>query len=249
MNRLLAIGFEPSGHWTLSDNVLYFELTRNSAARNILYAFVVDGTVTYVGKTIRSLRERMGGYKHPAPSQSTNLRNNAQIRAQLRAGAAVDILALPDNGLLHFGQFHINLAAGLEDDIIRSVDPEWNGGRLEPDTAPPAPLAPLSTVALPSPAAGIRFVLHKTYFARGFFNLSVSESGLFASDGDEIEIFCGDALQPILGIINRTANTNGTPRIIGGTDLRDWFHRDAHEMQEVSIELLSPTSICLRLAP
>jgi len=33
---------------------------------------------------------------------------------------------LPDNGLLHFGDFHVNLAAGLEDSIIKTLNPLWN---------------------------------------------------------------------------------------------------------------------------
>lgn len=41
-------------------------------------------------------------------------------------GSVVDLFALPDHGLLHFGTFHINLAAGLEDSIVSSLKPEWN---------------------------------------------------------------------------------------------------------------------------
>ena len=55
--------------------------------------------------------------------QSINARNHKNIRALLERGSAVEILALPDNGLLHYGQFHLNLAAALEDDLIRVIDP------------------------------------------------------------------------------------------------------------------------------
>src|SRR6266404_6664038 len=127
MNRLLEIGFEPAGHWLQKGDGLAFELSRHASQRNILYAFVSDGEVKYVGKTVQALRARMGGYKNPAPSQTTNVSNNSRIKALLQTGAAVDILALPDNGLLHYGQFHMNLAAGLEDNIISLLNPEWNG--------------------------------------------------------------------------------------------------------------------------
>ena len=73
----------------------------------------------------------MSGYKNPTQSQATNWSNNLRIKALLQSGAAVDIFALPDNGLLHYGQFHINLAAGLEDNIISLLNPEWNGKALE----------------------------------------------------------------------------------------------------------------------
>jgi hypothetical protein len=38
----------------------------------------------------------------------------------------VEIYALPDNGLLRYGGFHVNLAAGLEDSIVRDLNPPWN---------------------------------------------------------------------------------------------------------------------------
>jgi hypothetical protein len=33
---------------------------------------------------------------------------------------------LPDNGLLRFGGFHLNLAAALEDSLINDLRPRWN---------------------------------------------------------------------------------------------------------------------------
>lgn len=62
MNRLLDIGFEIAGHWFIENGKLRFELIRHSTQKNILYAFVCDGQVKYVGKTVRSLSERMAGY-------------------------------------------------------------------------------------------------------------------------------------------------------------------------------------------
>jgi hypothetical protein len=34
-------------------------------------------------------------------------------------------------GLLAYGGFHVNLAAGLEDSLILDLSPLWNGGRKE----------------------------------------------------------------------------------------------------------------------
>jgi len=52
---------------------------------------------------------------------------------------------LADHGLLHYGGFHVNLAAGLEDSLIRDLNPPWNGGKkesrnekLEPLDLPPS---------------------------------------------------------------------------------------------------------------
>ena len=99
MNRLLEIGFHAAGHWHLVDGELSLELLRHGSQRNILYAFVSDGDVKYVGKTVRPLAKRLYGYKNPGATQSTNIKNNARIKELLSSGAAVDIFALPDNVL------------------------------------------------------------------------------------------------------------------------------------------------------
>ena len=239
MNRLLEIKFEPAGHWLLKGDALTYELFRHASQQTIRYAFISDGEVKYVGKTVRSLHSRIGGYKNPASSQTTNVRNNSRIIALLQSGAAVDILALPDNGLLHYGQFHINLAAGLEDSIISLLKPEWNGNTVSPLTEMSLPIESLAS----DECASFSLLLQKTYFNRGFFNIGVGQALHFGSDGQEIEIFCGNAEQPIIGIINRTANNNKTPRIMGGKGLRDWFQHEMSEMQEATITMLSRNAI------
>ena len=243
MNRLLEIGFVPAGHWTLENDRLKCELSRHSTQKNILYAFVCDGQVKYVGKTIRALAIRMSGYKTPGKTQTTNINNHRRIKELLSLGVAVEILALPDNGLLHYGQFHLNLAAALEDAIIRVVDPEWNGGTAETEVSLPGPQA----TELPAPIVGtFSFTLQPSYYRTGFFNVGVSSQKFLGGDGETIELFLGDAVQPILGSINRRANMNGTPRIMGGAGLRDWFNTNASEMDSVSVEVLSSTAIRLR---
>jgi len=246
MNRLLEIGFQKAGEWVIEGDKLKAVLTRHATQTNVLYAFVCDGEVKYIGKTVSPLASRMAGYRTPGRTQTTNIRNNERINALLAQNAAVEIFALPDNGLLHYGQFHINLAAGLEDDLIRVINPEWNGGRTEPlsEAAPPANLQePVSQDSV----ASFTFTLQPTYFRSGFFNVGVAAEGLLGSDGEVIELFVGDAAQPILGTINRRANTNGTPRVMGGTGLRDWFHAAASVMDLIAVEVMSPTAIRLQV--
>lgn len=131
LDRLKRIGFTAVGWWELTESGISFELTEFATARNILYAFVIDGDLNYIGKTTQSLRARMAGYKTPGPTQSTNIRNHARIRELLTAGAHVEIFALPDSGLLYYGEFHVNLAAGLEDSLVRDLSPPWNGERKD----------------------------------------------------------------------------------------------------------------------
>ena len=245
MNRLLDIGFEPAGHWRIDGGKLSFELTRCATQKNILYAFVCDGAVMYVGKTIRMLAARMAGYKTPGKTQTTNINNNQRILEVLASGAAVEIMVLPDNGLLHYGQFHLNLAAALEDDIIRKLDPPWNGGKPEKVAESENLSHEASLVPVMGPAEYFTFTLQRTYFRTGFFNVGVAAQKYLGVDGEKIELFLGNAEYPVLGTINRTANTNGTPRVMGGPALRDWFQGCSHEMGQISVQVLSPTSIRL----
>ncbi|MDO9101906.1 MAG: GIY-YIG nuclease family protein [Candidatus Nitrotoga sp.] len=245
MNRLLDIGFEPTGHWLNHEGKLSFELTRHSTQTNILYAFVCDGAVMYVGKTIRTLATRMSGYKTPGKTQTTNINNNWRLLDALARGSAVEIMALPDNGLLHYGKFHLNLAAALEDDIIRKLNPPWNGGKPEKVTEVDSVASELRLEAPIVFNETFHFCLQPTYFRAGFFNVGVAARTYLGADGEKIELFLGDAEHPVLGTINRTANTNGTPRVMGGPVLRDWFQTRSHEMARVSVQVLSPTSIRL----
>lgn len=253
MDRLLAIGFGFAGHWLMENGKLKCDLIRYSSQKNVLYAFVYDGQVKYVGKTKDTLASRMNGYRTPGKTQTTNIKNNAHIKELLAKNVAVEIFALPDNGLMHYGQFHLNLAAALEDDIIRVIDPEWNGGVPESvvfaiDEALEITAATEPELKIPALVRGnFKFVLHPTYYGTGFFNVRTDSEQLLGADGETIEIFLGEESQPILGEINRRANKNGTPRVMGGKDLKRWFKAQATEMAEISVEVMSPKSIRLNV--
>lgn len=251
MNRLLDIGFELAGHWILENGKLGYEIIRHSSQKNILYAFICDGQVQYIGKTTCALSVRMAGYKTPGRTQTTNTKNHQRIKQLLAEGVAVDIFALSDSGLLRYGQFHLNLAAALEDDLIRVIDPEWNGGMSEDSVGVSA--HPLLVPEIEqeqeilTPSVGkFSFVLQPTYDKTGFFNVGVSSQNFLDADGQKIELFLGNSAKPVLGTINRRANTNGTPRIMGGTALRDWFNSNASVSATISVEVLSPTAIRLQ---
>jgi hypothetical protein len=112
----------------------------------VLYAFVSSSSqdakqLMYIGKTVRTLASRMAGYKKPGPSQSTNQKNNANIRSLLQQGKSVEIYVLPDRGL-HYGGFRVNLAAGLEDSIVLQMQPPWNGGKKEGSSEAMEPIEP-----------------------------------------------------------------------------------------------------------
>lgn len=126
MKRLIDIGFRRIGEWKQTLSGIECLLHDCADDENILYCFVCRDDVLYVGKSVQTLKKRMYGYQNPGPTQSTNIKGNREISNLLTNGDQVDIYALPDNGLLHFGVFHINLAAGLEDSIVKILNPLWN---------------------------------------------------------------------------------------------------------------------------
>lgn len=74
----------------------------------------------------------MAGYVRPHATQRTNVRNNLALLNPLNAGLGVEIYAWADSGNHRIGEFHLNYAAGLEDSIIRSLSPPWNGAKSAP---------------------------------------------------------------------------------------------------------------------
>lgn len=127
MEQLVNMGFRHVGDWKMNEEKLQFNLDSTCASlKNVLYAFISDEKVMYIGKTTQPLKKRMYGYQNPGPTQSTNIKANAFITQMVLTGKQVEIHALPDNGLLHYGGFHVNLAAGLEDSIVSTLKPTWN---------------------------------------------------------------------------------------------------------------------------
>ena len=127
MKRLTEIGFRKVGEWTMRDESISPNLLELVDSSNILYAFILDGEVLYVGKTTQTLQKRIYGYQKPGPTQFTNIKGNKLLKELLTEGKSVSIYALPDDGLHRIGAFHLNLAAGLEDSIIATLKPKWNG--------------------------------------------------------------------------------------------------------------------------
>lgn len=268
MNRLLDIGFQLAGHWLVADGKLIFAPVRHGEERNVLYAFVCDGEVRYVGKSVQKLRERMGGYRSPGPSSTTNIRNKQRILDLLAGGTAVDIYALPDNGLMHYGPFHLNLAAALEDSIIETLKPEWNrpnrkdslsrssvgeadrnanGATVDTSESDIGQLACDDKLENSNALvlSTFDFTLQPTYWNRGFFNAGVSGSPGLGADGEIIEIFYGDETQAMLGSINRVVTGNGTARVFGGKALSKRF-QTLPQRTRIQVQVMSPISICVR---
>lgn len=252
MNRLLNIGFIPVGNWEFQNNNITYNLTSNHATNNVLYSFISNGEIKYIGKTKMQLSQRMYGYQNPGPTQTTNIRVNRKIKEFLQKEQPVDIFILTDNGLLKYGSFRINLAAALEDTLIYEISPKWNlhGRNQEADlNSEKTELTkdPKQTKELVPIITRFEISLGQTYFNQGFFNVSREYSSLFGSDNTNIDIHLGENIdKPLQGYINRTANKNGTPRIMGGKELKNWIIKNYKLNELLQVEIISPVAIRLK---
>jgi hypothetical protein len=92
----------------------------------VLYAFVVDQDVVYIGKSTQTLAGRLNGYQKPGPTQRTNIANHARLIGFIKMGKRVRILVLVSAETVLYRSMPINLAAGLEDALIEHIQPAWN---------------------------------------------------------------------------------------------------------------------------
>ena len=247
MDRLRELGFVPAGCWHLVDGLPEFLLRTHACDHDVLYAFTVDGRPKYIARTGLPIKKRMGAYQHPRPEEAGNNRVHEHITHSLKAGHKVEILVLPDDGSLTYRGHRIRLADGLERDLLAQLDPQWNElGGDEP--ANPHEEATRADPADPNGGGGRRVFqlqLHDAYCETGYFNVPISHTRQFGADGEAITILLGDTRHQTEARINRTTNKNGTPRIMGGTQLRDWLADQHKYRKHILVEVISETRVRL----
>ena len=131
--ELLQIGMEDAAQWIPDGNKIMH--AGDSAAHwryltaipNSLYAFTCEGEVLYIGKTTKTLSKRFVGYCDPGNGRATNWKCHQDIKKLLQKRKSVRILVLPPTVPLKWGDYPINLAAGLEDALVEAFKPQWNG--------------------------------------------------------------------------------------------------------------------------
>ncbi len=261
--RLQEIGFELAGEWLLEEDGPVIEVRRYGAAANVLYAFVSDHELLYIGRSGRSLGIRMQGYELGGPARSVRARNRERIIGMLMLDQQVALYAMPDPGAMLYGSFRVNLAAGLQHSLIDALDPPWNKAAASTfDNAEPTPLNVVMSEArrgrggatsdddepaiLTTEACGYRFLVGYMYMNKGFFNVPARYSRLFGKDREKIKILCGRDKSTIHGHIDRSSNTNAAPRIVGGGALKSWFEEHAGLNNPVDIDILAPNAVWIR---
>ena len=127
---LQEYGFIEVGQWRLKDSVksgVTFKVDRYQNDR-VIYAFVVDGNPKYVGicdKSTTTLKDRMSRYRGRVGG-GTNERIASAIRGELERGSTVKILALRPHRSIQYRGLHIDLVKGLENPLLKAIDPDSN---------------------------------------------------------------------------------------------------------------------------
>jgi hypothetical protein len=126
LTRLLNIGFRYVGEWHLVRKKLGYTLYSENDSRNLLFAFVSETEILYIGEISESFKRMLYGYQKTNAAQTPDCTLNRLLSELLQAGGIVEIYALPDHGLLQVGDSYIDLASILEENLIAVLKPKWN---------------------------------------------------------------------------------------------------------------------------
>lgn len=124
IRHLIEAGFRWAGRWETPDGagiVRCFDVDRKPG----VYAYAVNGTVTYVGSAQRGLHNRFRSYEI-SKTKKTATRIRREILTSLALGNAVDVYLLPAPPALQWNGLPVDLIAGIEDGLIRAINPPWN---------------------------------------------------------------------------------------------------------------------------
>ncbi|WP_255069420.1 hypothetical protein [Lacihabitans sp. LS3-19] len=123
MEKLTEIGFEKVGNWEISKkdtSVIEHTISSHSDRTDLIYAFVSDNQVKYIGMTDSTLHTRMGLYKSGknASAGSTNKKVYVEILSLLNSQKKVDIYVLSNVALPTYKGFRVSIASGIELSLI-----------------------------------------------------------------------------------------------------------------------------------
>jgi hypothetical protein len=83
---------------------------------------------------------------------------------------------------------------------------------------------PASTVSRPSRQTTFQIRLGAAYYNQGLINPGTDASHFLGDDGDPVIVYLGNESEQVDSVINRSANANGTVRIVGNNRrIADWF--------------------------
>lgn len=162
----------------------------------------------------------------------------------------IKIFIFPCNGQLSYKGYRINLAAGLEDSLIREFNPEWNKiGKLKEKVEFKSNLSIINkNNKIKLKNKSIKFfevTLGKTYYNKGFFNVPVRYTKSIDKRIKKIKLILKNG-EEIEARISRTDNLNGTPRIRGNNKLKLYFKNNFKQGDKLDVIIDSPIMLSLK---
>lgn len=122
--KLITAGFRRMGCWRPTSAGDGIELDFTAERAPGVYAYVVNGVVHYVGSAQSGLHGRFRRYAI-TKTMRTSRRIRDKILGCFAAGQAVEIYTLVPPSLI-WHDLPVDLIAGLEEGLIRSLHPVWN---------------------------------------------------------------------------------------------------------------------------
>jgi hypothetical protein len=241
LEKLNQIGFKKVGEWALSmsnKERIVFNIDENLHKQDLLYAFESDGQVYYIGRTEKSLKERMNNYKagkNNGAAGSTNKLVHKNIINLLNSGKKVNIFVLLDNANLEYCGIKISLASGLEMNLIKAqlFENLWNlrGGSIKK-------VVIKNKKTQMNENKIVKLKLGKEYYNKGIISFSKKHADFLPkTSGIKVKLIIKQD-----NIIFPTYTISGEKRIINGNnDLNEWFQRNHQLNDTIRIEIISET--------
>ncbi|MDP0488766.1 MAG: hypothetical protein Q7K48_02400 [Fusobacterium sp. JB021] len=258
MERLLKFGFKKIGKWNLVDNELTFEIDSFAKDSNIVFSFVEGGEVKFISLAEDSLESLLIKLTHDNDEYFIKLVKS--LKEELINNNNIEIYAMKNK---KFFGFVTKFSKEDINKMIQDFSPSWNEENLkdrvkdmlkkdrvaiersEKEKLKKEIKNPGSTAKKPKKEhPSYIFVITKSYYERGFFNVKTSHSHLVSGDKVPINIILGPK-KTIVGRISRTANATKVARIIGNKPLRLWLEKNSGINKELKITFINKKKIKL----
>lgn len=241
IDDLIKIGFLKIGNWVIgkNDRIEFKIKDEYINHRNLLYAFEINNIVKYIGITEITIKERMNNYKsghqNNLSAGSTNKKLNSKIKKEIEENKNVNIYILKNDTPIDYYGYKINLSTGIEKSLIEAFDFNnnlWN----DRGTNNKINLKPIKKMKKHQIKIG------KTYLESGYINPRKEASLLLGNNDEELIIVTHDD-NKLTCKINRTANKNGSARIQGGNDLKNYIGRSYKLNDLIEFDIINKNTI------
>ncbi len=274
MEKLLELGFKKIGMWKKFDKELSFEISEFKDSSDIIFAFVQDSTVVYMASAEGNFETFLSLFINPSNLDLDKIAvKNSLLKAltdkdifiyALKNKKWFGLAAKFSNAQIANIIKEINPSWNSDDlkDRMKNIvgkdrtavlksEKEKEKEREAEEAAVKQAAAegkepPVKKEKVKKEHESYIFILGKSYYERGFFNLKTSYSHLVGDDKTDIQIVVGEK-QIIQGKISRTANVSNTARIIGNKPLKMWFSENAKINGELKITFISKKKIKLEV--